>query len=98
MFRSLSRFFVVMLLFASCSRPDVLTMFVGTYSDGFYAYEFDQNAGEVIGEGPVAKAEMPNPSYLAVQGNRVYAVSEMPDTSASVWAWRWNGNGFTVAR
>ena len=95
MFRSLSRFFVVMLLFASCSRPDVLTMFVGTYSDGFYAYEFDQNAGEVIGEGPVAKAEMPNPSYLAVQGNRVYAVSEMPDTSASVWAWRWNGNGFT---
>ena len=85
---------VALLLLASCSRPDVITMFVGTYSDGFYAYEFDQNAGEMVGEGAIAKAEMPNPSYLAVQGNRVYAVSEMPDTSASVWAWRWGGNGF----
>ena len=69
-------------------------MFVGTYSDGFYAYEFDQNVGEMVGEGAIAKAEMPNPSYLAIHGNRVYAVSEMPDTSASVWAWRWGGNGF----
>lgn len=96
MLRSLSRFFVAMLLFASCSRPDVLTMFVGTYSDGFYAYEFDQNAGELVGEGSIAKAEMPNPSYLTVRGNFVYAVSEMPDTSASVWAWRWGGNGFEL--
>ena len=94
MMRSLSRILVAIVLLASCSRPDVLTMFVGTYSDGFYAYEFDQNAGEVVGEGAIAKAEMPNPSYLAVHGNRVYAVSEMPDTSASVWAWRWGGNGF----
>jgi len=92
--RFLSRLSVALLLLASCSRPDVLTMFVGTYSDGFYAYEFDQNAGEMVGEGAIAKAEMPNPSYLAVHGNRVYAVSEMPDTSASVWAWRWGGNGF----
>ena len=71
-------------------------MFVGTYSDGFYAYEFDQNAGEIVGDGPIAKAEMPNPSYLAVNGNKVYAVSEMPDTRASVWAWRWGGNGFEL--
>jgi 6-phosphogluconolactonase (cycloisomerase 2 family) len=89
-------FFVWGLLMASCSRPDVLTMFVGTYSDGFYAYEFDQNAGTLVGDGPVAKAEMPNPSYLAIQGNKVYAVSEMPDTRASVWAWRWGGNGFEL--
>ena len=92
--RFLPRLSVALLLLASCSRPDVITMFVGTYSDGFYAYEFDQNAGEMVGEGAIAKAEMPNPSYLAVHGNRVYAVSEMPDTSASVWAWRWGGNGF----
>ena len=92
--RFLSRLSVALLLLASCSRPDVITMFVGTYSDGFYAYEFDQNVGEMVGEGAIAKAEMPNPSYLAVHGNRVYAVSEMPDTSASVWAWRWGGNGF----
>ena len=85
---------LVAVLMASCTRPDILTMFVGTYSDGFYAYEFDQNAGTLVGDGPVAKAEMPNPSYLSVLGNKVYAVSEMPDASASVWAWRWGGNGF----
>ena len=82
------------LVIASCTGPDVLTMFVGTYSDGFYAYEFDQNAGELTETDPIAKAEMPNPSYLAVRDNRVYAVSEMPDTTASIWAWRWGGNGF----
>ena len=82
------------LAFASCTGPDVLNLFVGTYSDGFYAYEFDQRAGKFVGEVPVAKAEMPNPSYLTVHGNKVYAVSEMSDTRASVWAWRWGGNGF----
>ena len=55
-------FFLLALILASCSRPDVMTLFVGTYSDGFYAYEFDQNAGSFVGDGPVAKAEMPNPS------------------------------------
>ena len=84
------------LVIASCTGPDVLTMFVGTYSDGFYAYEFDQNAGELAEAEPVAKAEMPNPSYLAVSGSKVYAVSEMSDTTASVWAWRWCGNGFEL--
>ena len=87
---------LLLLTFMSCTRPDVLTMFVGTYSDGFYAYEFDQNAGALMEEEPIAKAEMPNPSYLAVNGNKVYAVSEMPDTTASVWAWRYGGNGFEL--
>ena len=87
---------LALLLAASCTRPDILTLFVGTYSDGFYAYDFDQRAGRFIGEGPIAKAEMPNPSYLTVHGNKVYAVSEMPDTRASVWAWRWGGNGFEL--
>ena len=84
------------LAFASCSGPDILNLFVGTYSDGFYAYDFDQRSGRFVGDGPVAKAEMPNPSYLTVSGNKVYAVSEMPDTTASVWAWRWCGNGFEL--
>lgn len=96
MLRSLSRICLALLLAVSCSRPDILTLFVGTYSDGFYAWEFDQNAGRPVGEAPVAKAEMPNPSYLAIRDNRVYAVSEMPDASASVWAWRWGGNGFEL--
>ena len=87
---------LVAVLMASCTRPDILTMFVGTYSDGFYAYEFDQNAGTLVGDGPVAKAEIPNPSYLSVHDNKVYAVSEMHDASASVWAWRWCGNGFEL--
>ena len=84
------------MLASSCARPDILTLFVGTYSDGFYAYDFDQRAGDFVGDGPVAKAEMPNPSYLAVNGNKVYAVSEMSDSTASVWAWRWGGNGFEL--
>ena len=89
-------FLLLALTFASCTGPDLLNLFVGTYSDGFYAYDFDQRAGKFVGEGPVAKAEMPNPSYLTVHGNKVYAVSEMPDARASVWAWRWGGNGFEL--
>ena len=79
----------------------VRTLFVGTYSDGFYAYEFDEVTGKVVSEGDYpeapgayAKASMPNPSYLTVDGNRVYAVSEMPDSTAAVYAWRFGGNGF----
>ena len=94
-FRTIRRLLglVALLMWASCHRPDVVTTFIGTYSDGFYAYDFDQEAG-MFAEEPVAKAPMPNPSYLAVHGNKVYAVSEMPDTTASVRAWRWGGNGF----
>jgi 6-phosphogluconolactonase (cycloisomerase 2 family) len=84
----------LLIALASCTRRDPLTVFVGTYSDGFHAVEFNQADGTWV-EG-IAKAEMPNPSYLAVQGNTVYAVSEMPDERASVWAWRWLGNGFKL--
>jgi len=65
------------------------TLFVGTYSDGFFAY--DEQTGEQI-----AKADMPNPSFLAIDGTHIYAVSEMPDESAQVYAWRWCGNGFEL--
>lgn len=74
------------LLAVACARP-AGTLFVGTYSDGFFAYDY--KTGE-----PIAKAAMPNPSFLALEGNKVYAVSEMPDESAAVFAWRWCGNGF----
>ena len=79
---------LLFLLVVACSRQET-TLFVGTYSDGFFALDFA--SGEVI-----AKASMPNPSFLAVEGNKVYAVSEMPDSSASVWAWRYGGNGFEL--
>ena len=91
-----SLFLLVVLIVASCTRADIFTMFVGTYSDGFYAYDFAQNAGKLAADAPIAKAATPNPSHLAVDRNRVYAVSEMPDASASVWAWRWGGNGFEL--
>ena len=77
---------LLLMLALACSRP-AQTLFVGTYTDGFFAYDYP--SGELI-----AKADMPNPSFLAVEGNRIYAVSEMPDTTASVYAWRWGGNGF----
>ncbi|MBR1706880.1 MAG: lactonase family protein [Bacteroidales bacterium] len=95
--------FVAALLVGACSGGDRLTLFVGTYSDGFYAYEFDTASGTVVSEGAfpeapgaVAKAPMPNPSFLAVDGTRVYAVSEMPDATAAVYAWRFGGGGFDL--
>ena len=90
------RFLIALLLlaFLSCTRSEPLTMFIGTYSDGFYAYSFNQEKGVLAEEAPLAKAEMPNPSYLAIRGNAVYAVSEMPDSTASVWAWRYLGDSF----
>ena len=76
------------ILSLSCSHKEA-TLFVGTYSDGFLALEYP--SGEVM-----AKASMPNPSFLAIKGNKVYAVSEMPDSTASVYAWRYGGNGFEL--
>ena len=90
---------LLLVLLSACSQPAV-TLFVGTYSDGFYAFDFNLKKGCVIpadGEfGSVAKAPMPNPSFLAIRGSKVYAVSEMPDTSAAVYAWRYGGNGFEL--
>lgn len=80
---------------ALCSCENHATLLVGTYSDGFYAYDFDLDKGDVLPGAP-AKAPMPNPSFLAADGNKVYAVSEMPDSTASVYAWRYGGNGFDL--
>jgi 6-phosphogluconolactonase (cycloisomerase 2 family) len=75
------------LILSSCGEDsDWLTMYVGTYSDGFGAYLLNQRTGKA-GNTPFAKAPMPNPSYLALDGDRVYAVSEMPDSTAKVYAW-----------
>ena len=52
------------LTLASCAGPDLLTTFIGTYSDGFYAYDFDQRSGTFVQE-PVAKA---GPSGCSVHG------------------------------
>lgn len=38
---------------------------------------------------------MPNPSYITIFGNHVWAVSEMPDETEAVDAWRFDGGGFT---
>lgn len=89
------------LLALSCGeRRDVHTLFVGNYADGIYAYHFDLAAGDIVpGEGEygsIAKAPMPNPSYMTIFGENVWAVSEMPDESAAVYAWRFDGKGFTL--
>ena len=80
---------------ALCACENNATLFVGTYSDGFYAFDFDLIKGDVVPGEPV-KASMPNPSFLAIDGSKVYAVSEMPDSTASVWAWQYCGNGFEL--
>ena len=91
------------LFLASCSGQDTLTMIVGTYSDGFYAYRLDAGKAGVISSGPFqeadgafAKAPMPNPSYLTVSGKTLYAVSEMPDSTAAVSAWSFEAEGFSL--
>ena len=86
------------LLGSLCACENHTTLFIGTYADGFYAFDFDLDRGEILpsdGEfGSVAKAPVPNPSFLAANGSRIYAVSEMPDESAAVTAWHYTGNGF----
>lgn len=85
-------------VFMACgSEP--LTMIVGTYTDecasrGVYSYLFDQEEGVLVsgGEsrfteapGAAGRVEVRNPSYLTLSadGNFVYAVSEVGDSSAS---------------
>lgn len=92
------------LLLASCAEHDVLTMGVGTYSDGFYTYRLDARTGKVVSKGlfpeapgAFAKAPMPNPSYLTYKDGFVYAVSEMPDSTAAVAAWRFSNNSLSAA-
>ncbi len=89
-------------LLAACSSDKTMYLYVGTYSDGFYAYEFDCDQGQVVSQGSfpeapgaLAKAPMNNPSYLTAFGSYVYAVSEMPDSTASVHAWQFDGKAFT---
>ena len=100
-FVSMKRILIALaLMAASCSQhADVQTLFVGNYADGIYAYDFDVEKGEVVpGEGEygsVAAAPLPNPSFMTIFGNHLWAVSEMPDASAAVYAWRFDGNGFT---
>lgn len=93
---------LVCALLTACSTDKTMFLYVGTYSDGFYAYEFDCGQGAVVSAGPyaeapgaLAKAVMPNPSYLTAFGSYVYAVSEMPDSTAAVRAWHFDGKSFT---
>lgn len=70
-----------------------LTMLVGTYTDslsrdcrrGIYTFRFNQQNGKVT---PLDTFAMENPSFLTVScnGKNIYAVSEMPDSTASVYA------------
>jgi len=73
---------------------EMLTMFVGTYTDkgskGIYSYQFNQLTGEAT---PLDSLSMVNPSYLTVSknGRYIYAVSETDDYKASLNAIRLKG-------
>ena len=58
---------LAVLALLSCSGPDVLTLFIGTYSDGFYAYDFDTRSGEVVSTG--AFTEAPGAAQSFVPGH-----------------------------
>ena len=92
------------LIVASCTSHDALTMAVGTYSDAFYVYRFDSRAGRVSSRGTFpeapgafSKAPVPNPSYLTYRNSFIYAVSEMPDSTAAITAWRFYGTFLSTA-
>jgi len=86
------------LVFSACSGGEDLLMLVGTYngggSEGIYAYRFNEKTGElsVTGDvrseapGAIGFASLYNASYLTIRGDRVYAVSEMPDSTAALAA------------
>ncbi|MDE5711721.1 MAG: lactonase family protein, partial [Bacteroides sp.] len=71
----------------SDNDQDELAMLVGTYtngsSKGIYTFRFNQETGTAVA---LSSAALPNPSYLvpSEDGNRVYAVSEMNDSTAAL--------------
>lgn len=89
--------YAMLILLASACMPkqpqsgneQELCMLVGTYtggsSKGIYTFRFNQETGECH---VLSSFELPNPSYLttSTDGQFVYAVSEMEDTSAAVSA------------
>lgn len=78
---------------ASEKISDELDMIVGTYtntdSKGIYSMKFNQATGEWKMLGDIFVV---NPSYLTLspEGNYIYAVSETSDSSASVYALRFD--------
>ena len=66
-----------------------LAMLVGTYTNGssrgIYTFGFDQETGRATALDSTA---LPNPSFLipSADGTRVYAVSEMNDSTAALSA------------
>ena len=70
-----------------------LIMVAGTYTDslsrdirrGIYTFRFDQHSGKSM---PLDTFAMDNPSFLTLSedGNTVYAVSEMPEENAAIYA------------
>ena len=69
------------------TNGDELAMLIGTYtngsSKGIYTFRFNQETGTAV---PLSSAALPNPSYLvpSEDGEFVYAVSEMNDSTAAL--------------
>lgn len=83
---------VAVLILSACShnsnhKGELLTMIVGTYTDGgsygIYSFRFNQDSGESELQDSLA---LKNPSYLtfSADGQLIYAVSETNDEQASI--------------
>ena len=76
--------------FIKSRSTNKLTMVIGTYtgggSKGIYTYRFDQNTGKSV---PLSSVTVQNPSYLIPSKDErfIYAVSEMPDSTAALNAY-----------
>lgn len=85
--------YIMSMSILSCSGQDHY-LIVGTYthtgSKGIYVYRFDEQTGET--ELVSTMGNITNPSFLAVSGNHIYAVSETHgENPGSVYAYRFDG-------
>ena len=95
--KTLTLLFLMGANLASCTsghtaapQSDELTMLVGTYTNsgtsrGIYTFRFNQQTGIFM---MLDSFALPNPSFLvsSTNGTQIYAVSEMPDSSAMLSA------------
>lgn len=93
--KRLASFFLMTVMAISAMAADNILMVVGTYTDtgsrGIYTFDFNQMTGKARVLDSLA---MRDPSYVTVArgGSMLYAVSERPDSTASLSAIRLNAH------
>ncbi len=73
--------------------------YTGSGSEGIYVYGFNQEEGRFVSKTASGFTEIENPSFLAISENDVvYAVSEMPDSRASLSSYQFDPASFSFRK